>query len=447
MATIQNINVSTPNDGLGDTLRVSQIKANENFAELNSKKVEKIAGKDLSTNDFTNALQTKLNGIAPGAEVNVQADWNQEDDQADDFIKNKPVGQFLQAFGTLHYSNNLATQNATANVELKLLNNILGPYTNLTNAPFGTGTVWNPTTNQFDFSSLEVGDYVELRPDLDINLDGSNTSFSLYMKMAIGGVNPWQLNIHNAERKSTDVFNEAPYIGFDISNEDSRDFPAEIYIKTDANATVKVNGWLVAITRKSVNIIDIEGGDEYVINKQNNLTFDGTGTKYPTVDAINNNVVKLTENQTIDGVKTFVQPVILAPQNTGTQGSVSVDASEFIFANGDGLIPFAIKRGVMSLRTISNNLIRFLFSGISPRDFTLPATGGTIATESYVDTGLSTKINYKSKATYALMIADGTPIITTIYSVTNDENKSYSRSTYLWKPDGKREWIATTPDN
>lgn len=53
-------------------------------------KVDKVEGKGLSTNDFTDALLTKLNGIAEGAEVNVQADWNQTDTTADDYIKNKP---------------------------------------------------------------------------------------------------------------------------------------------------------------------------------------------------------------------------------------------------------------------------------------------------------------------------------------------------------------------
>jgi len=56
-------------------------------------------------------------------------------------------------------------------------------------------------------------------------------------------------------------------------------------------------------------------------------------------------------------------------------------------------------------------------------------------------------ITFKSQPTYALMIADGTPDFPTMYSITNDENKDYERSTYLWKPDGNREWIATTPDN
>ena len=40
---------------------------------------------------ITSALVTKLNGIAAGAEVNVQADWNESDTDADSFIKNKPT--------------------------------------------------------------------------------------------------------------------------------------------------------------------------------------------------------------------------------------------------------------------------------------------------------------------------------------------------------------------
>lgn len=53
-------------------------------------KVDKVAGKGLSTEDFTTEEKTKLAGIEDGAEVNVQADWGQTDDEADDYIKNKP---------------------------------------------------------------------------------------------------------------------------------------------------------------------------------------------------------------------------------------------------------------------------------------------------------------------------------------------------------------------
>ena len=41
-------------------------------------------------NNFTTTLKNKLDGIAAGAEVNVQANWTQADTSADDYIKNKP---------------------------------------------------------------------------------------------------------------------------------------------------------------------------------------------------------------------------------------------------------------------------------------------------------------------------------------------------------------------
>jgi hypothetical protein len=51
-------------------------------------KVDKEIGKVLSTNDFTNILKTKLDGIADGAEVNVNPDWNATSGDAQ--ILNKP---------------------------------------------------------------------------------------------------------------------------------------------------------------------------------------------------------------------------------------------------------------------------------------------------------------------------------------------------------------------
>lgn len=63
-------------------------------------KVDMVTGKGLSTNDFTNADVTKLSGIEAGAEVNVQADWNQSDPDADDYIKNKPsIGVYSAGAG------------------------------------------------------------------------------------------------------------------------------------------------------------------------------------------------------------------------------------------------------------------------------------------------------------------------------------------------------------
>lgn len=62
-----------------------------NLSTILTGKVDKVTGKGLSTNDYTNADKAKLDGIETGAEANVQADWTQTDTTADDYIKNKPT--------------------------------------------------------------------------------------------------------------------------------------------------------------------------------------------------------------------------------------------------------------------------------------------------------------------------------------------------------------------
>jgi len=90
MALILNVNISTPNDGLGDPLRNAFSKTKDNVTELNLKKVEVQPGFGLTEENFTTLEKSKLSGIAADAEKNVQANWNQADDTQDDFIIGKP---------------------------------------------------------------------------------------------------------------------------------------------------------------------------------------------------------------------------------------------------------------------------------------------------------------------------------------------------------------------
>lgn len=58
---------------LGELVKTAWQKVNENFTELYnslSNKQDKETGKGLSTNDYTNAEKTKLSGIAANAQVN-----------------------------------------------------------------------------------------------------------------------------------------------------------------------------------------------------------------------------------------------------------------------------------------------------------------------------------------------------------------------------------------
>lgn len=75
--------INNVSDLVGDTSVADQI----NTAVVN--KVDKVAGKDLSTNDYTDEDKAKLNGIAEGAEVNVQADWSVNDETDPAYINNR----------------------------------------------------------------------------------------------------------------------------------------------------------------------------------------------------------------------------------------------------------------------------------------------------------------------------------------------------------------------
>lgn len=106
-ATAENVDYDNTDSGLVATNvqdAIDELKANADdfeseataaIEDLDDRKVDKVEGKGLSTNDFTNDLKSKLDGIAAGAEVNVQADWNETSTSSDAYIKNKPAPYVL----------------------------------------------------------------------------------------------------------------------------------------------------------------------------------------------------------------------------------------------------------------------------------------------------------------------------------------------------------------
>ena len=77
--------------GLGNVDNTSDLDKPISTATQNAldDKVDKVTGKGLSTNDYTTTEKNKLAGIASGAEVNVQSDWNAV--SGDALILNKPT--------------------------------------------------------------------------------------------------------------------------------------------------------------------------------------------------------------------------------------------------------------------------------------------------------------------------------------------------------------------
>lgn len=98
--TTSKVSVSDIIDGLTSTAMNKPLSANQGkilndlITALTTSvgdKVDKVSGKGLSTNDYTTAEKNKLDGIASGAEVNVQPDWDVTDTGSDAYIKNKPT--------------------------------------------------------------------------------------------------------------------------------------------------------------------------------------------------------------------------------------------------------------------------------------------------------------------------------------------------------------------
>lgn len=256
----QILNVSTPNSGLGDALRDASIKSNDNFTELYEGKVDKVVGKDLSDNNLTDELVTKINDLEAQAQVNVQSDWNENDILADAFIKNKPT-QLLASLGYFDYAD-LATQTTPITVSpdtpTLLTNDTLGDGTDISQPPYAVNRVYEGSTaNEFDFSQLSIGDTVDIRFHIKVTTSANNQLYHIDLKAGIGSASEFENRIFSSYVKNAGVDEQTFVSTFYIGSNDIKDYPAQVFITSAQSCTVKVVGWFVRVFRKSVNIVGI----------------------------------------------------------------------------------------------------------------------------------------------------------------------------------------------
>ena len=138
-------------------------------------KVDAVAGKGLSANDFTNTLKTKLDGIQDGAEVNVNADWNATSGDAQ--ILNKPT--IPNVTGLVPYTG------ATQDVDLGE-HELKAGQLEFDQTPTGTAGVavmrWNDTDGT-----------------VDLGLKGGNVTLQLGQEQLVRVVNKTATNINLLE--------------------------------------------------------------------------------------------------------------------------------------------------------------------------------------------------------------------------------------------------------
>lgn len=168
---------------------------------------------------------------------------------------------YLASIGFFDYAD-LATQTTpisfVTNEAKKLTNDGLGATTNKLFPPYGITDVWSSSTNACNFSQLSLGDAVGVRFDVTATTTTANQVISGYIKLGVGTASEYQLQIFSENIKTSGANHRVFYTKLYIGNENIRTAPAEFYILSDNNGTVKVNGWYFQIERRSINVVTFE---------------------------------------------------------------------------------------------------------------------------------------------------------------------------------------------
>jgi len=127
-----------------------------------------------------------------------------------------------------------------------LTNDGLGGFTNKAYKPLGHGEIWDTALNQFDFSSLKLGDTVDIRYDVEITTSGANRDINTRLNLAIGSGSDYILPIDHHAYKAAGTYQIVRYISIYMGDDNTLNNPAKFAMSSDGTGdTVKVNGWYV----------------------------------------------------------------------------------------------------------------------------------------------------------------------------------------------------------
>lgn len=216
-----------------------------------SNKVDKITGKGLSTEDYTTSEKSKLAGIAAGAEVNVNADWNSTSGDAQ--ILNKPTT--VAGYGLT---------DVYTKTEVQTVLPIIGLDTTTSNSVNSGQITWNIDEGTADLgllngSSLQIG---QENVRLVRNSSGS-TILNGTVCMFDGTIgNSGRINV----KPFTAGFNEAMYI-YGVATQDILN-GADGYITIDGKVRgINTTGSAVGETWNDGDVLYIKPNDTGKLTK------------------------------------------------------------------------------------------------------------------------------------------------------------------------------------
>lgn len=127
-----------------------------------------------------------------------------------------------------------------------MTNDSLGPFTNEYD-PAGLGGLWDADNNQFDFSRLKIGDWVDLRLDFQVTTTAANQEFNFYIALGAGG-GAYELKAAHSYYKTAGVQDVTFLYSIYMGDTNTLDNPGKIRFESSDNATIKVDGWVAKVT-------------------------------------------------------------------------------------------------------------------------------------------------------------------------------------------------------
>lgn len=151
--------------------------------------------------------------------------------------------------GWENIDNSGAAQSLTSGVRTQVLNDAAGPATfDFEALPTATGSVWDPSTNSFDWQAagLKVGDTVDIRFDINYTVNTGNDGFLVEFDLGIGSATPVTLPVKDFNIDTAGTEEKVPFNSFFIGSNDILTSPARLYVTANsAGDSIDVNGWYV----------------------------------------------------------------------------------------------------------------------------------------------------------------------------------------------------------
>lgn len=176
--------------------------------------------------------------------LNIFADGQNAGDITEQDLRDLVVSMGM--IGFFDY-NDLATQTTPISITggggfVDLTNDEAGSFTNKTYPPNGVTDVWDAANQQFDFAELTLGSRMAFRLDIEVTTISTNQTIDVEIQLAIGGVT-YTLPITHEQYKTAGVYQMVKSSFIYMGDENTRSNYGKFRIKSDGNATIKVNGW------------------------------------------------------------------------------------------------------------------------------------------------------------------------------------------------------------